>query len=835
VALAELTDPEAIRQAMAEADRMGEKQFRDKYGFLPSRRFRIAHEGKTYPSKPILAAAHGIQFPSQGPLRPRDFSGGPETTSKARKLGFTIVDERSGPDTSDELGLALQRFARLFGETRQTKLSGEHPAVAALKTCATEIQSLLPSALRSALVKPSVGQGNWAAVPWIAVLDPSETTTTRRGTYPVLLFSEDLQAVEVTIAQGVTELRQRLGRKGALAELDRRAQLLRADLKALVDAGFLADTAYSLGTSSLGRDYVASTVVHRRFAIESLPESDISEAIEQALFAYAELLTSGVIGRAHGPDADGAMAEGSVLVVYVGQRANVNFESGGRDGWWGWKDLPTGIDHLEVGDLVAFGRGFDGGSPRVDQSTWESHRVRDVTVGRITALPDRTDQRIMPDELTGTAAYPWKMRFEHLGVVEAVSLVPGDQFSLAASEALRHSAINRGTGIAVPVAGSPLFEDFMPPSSHATTATAQDVLRLAHAFRVAVDDSGVRIAADDSVAFAAATLSKPFLILTGQSGSGKTQLAKRLGEWCGSDDLGRPRYLMVPVRPDWTGPEYLFGYADALQSRPGKQVWAVPDALEFILRAAAEPSAPFVLILDEMNLAHVERYFADFLSGVESREPVLPELRRVDGEWLAVGNAQRLPVPRNLIVVGTVNVDETTYLFSPKVLDRAFTFELRTRTADLETGLRRPASIASATEAEHATAISVLIDDDWQHRNPHDSADAIADDLRALHALLTPTGHEFGHRVFLESLRYAALIAACGEGDRWTAVDRIVLTKLLPKIHGTRTRVEKPLERLRSFASASDAGDLPRMPRTLQKVERMLEVLRDAQFVSFTE
>ena len=183
---------------------------------------------------------------------------------------------------------------------------------------------------------------------------------------------------------------------------------------------------------------------------------------------------------------------------------------------------------------------------------------------------------------------------------------------------------------------------------------------------------------DRTLAFLAAALSKPFIILTGQSGSGKTQLAQRLGEWCGVDSGGRPRYVVIPVRPDWTGPEYLFGYPDGLRPKVQERaVWSVPNTLEFIFRAHADPSAPYVLVLDEMNLAHVERYFADFLSGIESREPVVPALELIDGQWVDPQHGEQWPIPTNLIVVGTVNVDETTYMFSPKVLDRAFTFEFR--------------------------------------------------------------------------------------------------------------------------------------------------------------
>ena len=91
-------------------------------------------------------------------------------------------------------------------------------------------------------------------------------------------------------------------------------------------------------------------------------------------------------------------------------RAENNFESGGRRRLWGWKDAPSGLEALsKPGDLIAFGSGFDAGSPRVASEMWQKHQVADVTVGRITSPIERTDQLVMPDELTGKATYPWKI------------------------------------------------------------------------------------------------------------------------------------------------------------------------------------------------------------------------------------------------------------------------------------------------------------------------------------------------------------------------------------------------------------------------------------------
>jgi hypothetical protein len=330
VALRDLTDQSAVLDAIAEADRVGESSFLEKYGFQPSRRFRIAHADATYPSKALLAAAHGYQFPDDGPLRPGDFSGGRETIAKAQALGFSVV-EIDG--RADELGVALARFMRLFVEARGVEFSHDHPAVEALKTCATFIERILPAALAAAEVRSSVGRGNWANVPWIAVLHPSVTNSTQHGVYPVLLFREDMQAVEVAIVQGVTDLKESLGRRQAVTELHRRADLLRAELRDLEAIGFAADSAFELGSSQLGRDYVEATVIHSAIEVDDLAELNVSEKLSALLRAYASMLVSSQLTF----DAPSTAPSPHAVMVYVGKGANANFETGGADGWWGWK------------------------------------------------------------------------------------------------------------------------------------------------------------------------------------------------------------------------------------------------------------------------------------------------------------------------------------------------------------------------------------------------------------------------------------------------------------------------------------------------------------------
>lgn len=395
-----------------------------------------------------------------------------------------------------------------------------------------------------------------------------------------------------------------------------------------------------------------------------------------------------------------------------------------------------------------------------------------------------------------------------------------------------------------------LSEELSTFGAPGATAKQVNLADVAAVFREAIDQSGLVVPQehDDRVlAVMAALATKPFVILSGLSGSGKTQLALRLGEWFGSSTQGR-RFLPVAVRPDWTGPEALFGYEDALREvKDGRAAWFVPDTLKFMLRARRDPGLPYLLLLDEMNLAHVERYFSDFLSGIESREPVLPNLEPdAGGVWRpATDGPEKVKLPANLFIVGTVNVDETTYLFSPKVLDRAFTFEIRTGTDELGPSRERPRPIEPGPEALLKALVEAANDDHWHVRTPSAHQDQIVAALRRLHSALTKSGDEFGHRVFYESLRLAAAFDRMGAGSLSRALDYILLLKIVPRIHGSRRRAEPVLQRLQRFAHDIEA-DLegpvdpaltsdPVLPLSAAKIDRMLHAVRVNQFVSFSE
>ena len=352
-------------------------------------------------------------------------------------------------------------------------------------------------------------------------------------------------------------------------------------------------------------------------------------------------------------------------------------------------------------------------------------------------------------------------------------------------------------------------------------------------FDNAIDEAGLifsGINEDLPSSFLRGLLVKRFCLLGGLAGSGKTQLAKSFGKWLGENKDGKQRYLIVPVRADWTSPDPLFGFEDALGiPKDGRKAWNVPEPLRFIHEAAKEPSRLWLLVLDEMNISHVERYFSDVLSGIESNEPVVPNVQlESDNNWrISEGSPEKIVLPKNLIIVGTVNIDETTYQFSPKVLDRAFTFEFRVQTGELSNSAVRPEPLLSANEKSLELISQIATQDDW-HIEHLPLVDVIYQELRKLHVMLSEIGFEFGHRSMYEILRFSVLCKQSGLSDEQT-MDWSVMTKILPRIHGSAQQLRGLFDELLKFAEEHE------LVLTGGKVARMKKTVNTNGFVSFAE
>lgn len=337
--------------------------------------------------------------------------------------------------------------------------------------------------------------------------------------------------------------------------------------------------------------------------------------------------------------------------------------------------------------------------------------------------------------------------------------------------------------------------------------------------------------------FIASLLSKPFVILTGLAGSGKTKLAEAFSKWIVDNEC--EQICMVAVGADWTNREPLLGYPDALDN--GKYVLPENGVVKLLLDAATNKDKPYFLILDEMNMSHVERYFADFLSAMESdsREIKL----HASLTPLKCSSGQDIPstiqLGNNVFIIGTVNVDETTYMFSPKVLDRAHVLEFRVADDEMKTYLENPQKITmSEIQGKGASMAKSFVD----MGKAVDTSSICNTMLNELFSELQSAGAEFGYRTAYEISVFAAKCKAIDTSiNDNDIIDAAIMQKLLPKVHGSRNRIESILKTLAKKCLenpdvepfGNDAQ--PKYPRSYDKLKRMHTRAISDGFTSFAE
>ena len=376
---------------------------------------------------------------------------------------------------------------------------------------------------------------------------------------------------------------------------------------------------------------------------------------------------------------------------------------------------------------------------------------------------------------------------------------------------------------------------------------------------------------------------KPFLLLAGISGTGKSRIVKQMAfescpeiEQLRSDKTSPGNYQLIEVKPNWHDSTEVLGYMSAISDK-----YITTPFMKFLVKAMCYPDVPFFVCMDEMNLAPVEQYFAEFLSVLESRklvdgkitsEPLVKadifkkyesqlraDLRKKSDEEAYSYNgsstndeqaeygkfeevyellkAEGLRIPSNLIVVGTVNMDETTHQFSRKVIDRAMTIEMNiadnedpfskffTDSKDLEYSpapLAKELFLPSVVQAKEA--LSELTENDVNYL-----IENIPALLHSLNQALNGTPFKIAYRVQNELVLYFYELRketpdATAEELLHKAVDAILMLKVLPRIEGDEELLDQPLEILAEFTANYEQSHV--------KVEEMRNRL-NAHFSSF--
>jgi 5-methylcytosine-specific restriction protein B len=345
--------------------------------------------------------------------------------------------------------------------------------------------------------------------------------------------------------------------------------------------------------------------------------------------------------------------------------------------------------------------------------------------------------------------------------------------------------------------------------------------------------------------FAFSLMSKRFLILSGLAGSGKTQLALAFASALVKNK--DKQMCVVSVGADWTNREPLLGFPNALQ--PEKYVKPESGVLDLLIEANRKENAdkPFFLILDEMNMSYVERYFADFLSAMESREKISLWNSNTDSDKEIDGVPQRIDLPKNLFVIGTINVDETTYMFSPKVLDRANVIEFKISSKEMGEFLQemreidRDSIIGQAAGMGEDFVAKACKKDLAQDGEAVEMLQKFFDELKNVNA-------EFGYRSATEIFRFICQAKANDDTDKKMTdeeiLDAAIVQKLLPKLHGSRKKLEPVLAQLWKLCFTGAGKDLniakenvekAQYKESADKIRRMYESATANGFTSFAE
>lgn len=708
------------------------------------------------------------------------------------------------------------------------------------------------------VVTGSPGQGNWASVPWVGVFNKSSTTSATKGVYIVYLFSSDCESVYLTFNQGCTELKNTMGKTKAVEAMHTVAECTIAKIDARGFS--TGDNIDLKDSHELPYLYERGTIFYKEYKKGQVPSNDILisdlkkmiEIYDEYLGSkhencydwipfYTELADKLLTFKHNRSKLIGLMKDASVAcgLNYIYNEADKTplddmcpftffgfFNKGLKDEnriallnfyknklnisadtpkkfngipvinsmmafFFAWKDKrrPDDVDNLWNVFETAIRYSDEPNQSKKDEfAKWfnvvkEQHCVKwNLTMGLHWIRPYtflnldernrsylKTDSRIV--ELTGNAFAPIKYN------------VPDADTYLKYIDICRERIF----------AQHEIIKDFPTLSYNAWLSKAkggigggnemaikETVQKIKEYIRV----KGFTYEGSLLENFYLSLKSKPFVILAGTSGTGKTKLVKLFAEAIGAE------YSLVPVRPDWSDSSDLFGHLD-LNGR------FIEGAItSFLKNASLNPNKPYILCLDEMNLARVEYYFSDFLSIIETRnfdngiiisEPLVNG--NVYGTSDALEKFGEMRFTENFYVVGTVNMDETTFPFSRKVLDRANTIEFSH--VDLIPGEFTEEEPLALLDVENGFLKTEYLQ--LQHCEDKEYISKICTELQKVNVILKKAEAHVGYRIRDEIAFYMLNNKKNELLSEDEAFDNEIMQKILPRIQGSSFTIKNML------------------------------------------
>nr|WP_277819366.1 DUF3578 domain-containing protein [Pseudoroseomonas vastitatis] len=570
-----------------------------------------------------------------------------------------VLDEPVLLEQEEVIRPALETFFARFPAVRQETF-GRHPEFWPLMDRIKAALAALPPLRAHPQVKVSwsLGQGNWATVPWIALMDEAETTSTQRGIYGVFLFPHDLSGVYLTLNQGVTEIVQH-GRGKGRRELMARAERARQLVPEIAEAGFRLDHVIDLrATAQLGTDYEHSTIAHKFYPAGAVPsDSEIASDLTALLEAYGKVLAAGLTGRV-------------IEAPPVDERP---------PGVWVWSpgDRAAHWDELYEGDLMAIGWDELGDLSRF-------HRTQDVAAALLEIEPQ--DNPPVNDALACHefvhVLRPGDLVFAKRGLRTIIGhgVVTGDYRHDTSRKALRNTRTVRWLARGEwPVPGLPVkaltnwssypdaiaaLKDAVGRSDEETKAPV--AIEERKPFDVQQAMQGLFMPQATFERALGVWRHKRNLILQGAPGVGKSYVARRMAyALMGYEDPSRVRTVQF---------HQAYAYEDFVQGfRPNGTGFELREGvfLEFCRRALKDPDETYVFIIDEINRGNLSKILGELM--------LLIEGDKRESKWgvkLAYAEMAdaRFYVPPNVFLLGMMNTADRSLAVVDYALRRRFAF-----------------------------------------------------------------------------------------------------------------------------------------------------------------
>ena len=718
------------------------------------------------------------------------------------------------------------------------------------------------------LITGSVGQGNWATVPWVCIFDRKITTSATKGVYIVYLLAKDGKTLYLTFNQGCTEIRQSNSKSNTIRIMRQKA----AEIVSKIDSrGFASDDRIDLGLglTELAELYQKGTIFYKAYRQGNVPSNEeLKDDLRRMMDIYKEYVCGNQNAEWWPSQAEYPLNltkedwKNYILNIEMPNHPvpmrmlKAMMELNGEASCKMLSDLYGGHPSVYTGCAMNIGRRvkkhfnlpacMDGNQERYFPFPFlgkyrggsEDNYIYRIRPELYAALKEIDLSEISPyyveehktgkfdsweivDETTAVKTCD-KSFFEYNG-----SGVPKeicwffDAEDLSSGETKSIKVVYNGKEYAGKVANDTtdrrrvrifwstdlgrLFDTYKNVESKATFVKKQPgvyeitiiggekemtIKEQVTAIKTYIAAKGFNYDGSLIENFYLGLKSKPFVILAGTSGTGKTRLVRLFAEAI------KAEYKLVSVRPDWSDSSDLFGHVDLNQK-------FVPGAIiDFVKQAELNPNKPYFLCLDEMNLARVEYYMSDILSAIETRryesgmiitDPVVSSAN-YGNDTFSAGKYGKVILPGNFYIVGTVNMDETTFPFSKKVLDRANTIEFSY--VDL---LSMP-SFSTAT-ADKITVTNEFLVSKYITLNDCDAADreyigSVCTTLGRINSILEIANAHIGYRIRDEIVFYMLNSREADLLDDKVAFDNQIMQKILPRVQGSSESIKMMLGEL---------------------------------------